>query len=252
MSRIVCIGILLALAAPNARAACIGESQGALRELEALAFYQPSEAAKRAHRMLEAAPDTTTTAIDSRATLWALAAEAHRQRGQVQAALDAARAGLATLGVHPNADLKLRLQIAQALAMHAAHNGAQGLVELDRAIVGIKNPSRAAACIQKDRGWIRYSEGDIEGALRDLVSAYQQLQISGPESERMVTAARLATVYASAREYDQATSLLKETLNYFVATGAQGRLPTTYDRLGRVYAAQKKFGEAIEDRKSVV
>lgn len=155
-----------------------------------------------------------------------------------------ARDGLAALGTSGVADLRVRLHLAQAVALQATDRTPEGIAELDTAMKGIDPQSKAAACIQKDRGWMLYDQGDIERGLLDLTNAYELLRLHDDPPQRTITAGRLAAAYASAREFDQAVQLLNETVSYFMASGAVSRLATTYDRLGRAYAAQGKWQEA--------
>ncbi len=106
--------------------------------------------------------------------------------------------------------------------------------------------SVGVACILKDRGWVRFTDGNTEGALRDLMLAYEQLRQRNQPDEQTIAAGRLAAVYVGAREYDQAVDLLNETIRYFTAAGASGRLPTAYDRLGRALAEQGNYADAID------
>ncbi|MFO1425408.1 MAG: GGDEF domain-containing protein [Steroidobacteraceae bacterium] len=181
-----------------------------------------------------------------RATLFAVIAESQRQAGQAAAAIVAAEAGLAALGNAGPAALRLRLEIARALAWHADHQTRRGLERLDALLALQTAGSAGATCILKDRGWLRFGEGNVEGALSDLMQAYQQLRVRGDADEQTIVAGRLAAVYVSAREYSQAIELLGETIDYFMRAGANSRLPTAYDRLGRALAAQGRYPDAIE------
>ncbi len=144
------------------------------------------------------------------------------------------------------ADARLRLGIDQALAWHADHQTARGLEQLD-ALLATQTPgSLGEACIRKERGWLRFSEDDTEGALRDLIPAYEQMRLHHLPEEQAIVAGRLATVYVGAREFEQATDLIDETIAYFTATRAHARLPAAYDRLGKVHAAQGRWSNALD------
>jgi diguanylate cyclase (GGDEF)-like protein len=227
-----------------AGAACIAAGSGDLAELERLGFSEPRVAAARAGQLL-ASPGGSSDPI-RRATLFAILAEADRQAGLNVEAIAAAGRGLEAAGATAPAELSLRLGIAQALAWHADHQSARGLEHLDALLSAQAPGSLADACIRKDRGWLRFSEGDTEGALRDLIPAYEQLRLRRLPGEQAIVAGRLAAVYVGAREYEQAVELLDETIAYFTETGAQARLPTAYDRLGRAFAAQGRFADALD------
>ncbi|MCU0758896.1 MAG: GGDEF domain-containing protein [Steroidobacteraceae bacterium] len=233
-----------ALAPAAARAACIGAGGGDLAELERLGFNEPRVAARRAGELL--GDEAAVRDRLRRATLQAILAEAQRQGGRYPEAVAAATRGLAELGDAGPADLQLRLGIAQALAWHADHQTARGLERLDTLLAAQPPGSLGEACVRKDRGWLRFSEGDTEGALRDLIPAYEQLRTHRLPEEQAIVAGRLATVYVGAREFEQATDLLDETIAYFTETRAQARLPTAFDRLGRVYSAQGRWSDALD------
>ncbi|MCC6172793.1 MAG: GGDEF domain-containing protein [Gammaproteobacteria bacterium] len=144
------------------------------------------------------------------------------------------------------ADLQLRLGIAQALAWHSDHQTARGLEQLDALLAAQPSGSLGEACVRKERGWLRFSEDDTEGALRDLIPAYEQLRLRHLPEEQAIVAGRLATVYAGAREFEQATDLIDETIAHFTATRAHARLPAAYDRLGKVHAAQGHWSDALD------
>lgn len=230
-----------------ARAACVGDGPADLAALEALAFRNPPEAIAEARAQL-----ATPAAGDPQraAALHAIVAESARQSGQSQLALDDARRGLAILEGAIDKDgaamLLTRLRIALALALQSAKQTDQGIVELDRALATTEARSKAAACIRKDRGWLHYDRGDIERALLDLTAAHELLREHDDPPQRMVTAGRLAAVYATAREYEQATRLLEDTIAYFSETGALARLPTAYDRLGRAWWQAGEYERAEE------
>ena len=237
--------VALALAAaPAARAACIAQAGGDLGEIERLGFSTPRLAAQRAGELL--VRDGGPADPVRRATLEVILAEAQRQAGRYAEANAAATRGLAALGDSGPADLQLRLGIAQALAWHADHQTARGLERLDALLATQPAGSLGEACIRKDRGWLRFSDGDTEGALRDLIPAYEQLRLRRMPEDQAIVAGRLATVYVGAREFEQATDLIDETIAYFTETRAHARLPTAYDRLGRVYAAQGRWSDALD------
>jgi diguanylate cyclase (GGDEF)-like protein len=240
--------LLLLLAAAGsapARAACIAAGTGDLAELERLGFSDPRLAAQRAAALL-AGPDATPRDGARRGTLYAILAEANRQSGLNAEAIAAASRGLEATGDAAPAELKLRLGIVQALGWHADHQGARGLERLDGLLAGQPPGSLGDACIRKDRGWLRFSEGDTEGAMRDLIPAYDQFRLLRLPEEQAVVAGRLAAVYVGAREFEQAVGLLDETIAYFNATQALARLPTAYDRLGRAFAGQGRFTDALD------
>ena len=243
LAGIVALGCA-ALGPGRALAACIGSGGGDLAELERLGFSQPRVAATRAAALLgapEAAADPAR-----RATLLALLAESNRQSGLYAEAIAAATRGLEALGTGGPAELRLRLGIAQALAWHADHQTARGLERLDALLAAEKPGSQGEACVRKDRGWLRFSDGDTEGALRDLIPAYEQLRLRRQPEEQAIVAGRLAAVYVGAREFEQATDLLDESIAYFTETRAHARLPTAYDRLGRAFAAQGRWSDALD------
>ena len=235
--------LLMLASATTATAACIGAGERGLEELESLAFRTPAIAVQRANALL-AAPAATGAAAEYRATLHAIAAEAYRQLGQSELALTKARQGLDALGGSSASDLRVRLRLARAVALQANDRTPEGIAELDAAMRGIDPQSKAAACVQKDRGWMLYDVGEIERGLLDLTRAYELLRVHDDAPQRMITAGRLAAAYASAREFEQAEQLLNETISYFMASGAVSRLATTYDRLGRAFVAQGKWAEA--------
>jgi diguanylate cyclase (GGDEF)-like protein len=231
--------------AATAWSACVGEGPAELAALEAIAFRNPAQALGDARAQL-AAPASAADPART-AALYAIVAEAARQSGQSDAALDAARLGLAALGDGDAAALlRVRLRIALALALQTAKQTDQGILELDGALAATEPRSKAAACVLKDRGWLHYDRSDIERALLDLTTAYELLRTHDDPPQRMVTAGRLAAAYATAREFDQATRLLEETIAYFRATGARSRLPTAYDRLGRAWWQAGEFERAQE------
>ena len=235
--------LLLLASTASTHAACIGAGERGLEELESLAFRTPAIAVQRANALI-AAPVTAGAAPEYRATLHAIAAEAYRQLGQSEQALTMARQGLDALGGSNASDLRVRLRLARALALQANDRTPEGIAELDTAMQGIDPRSKAAACVQKDRGWMLYDEGEIERGLLDLTRAYELLRVHDDAPQRTITAGRLAAAYASAREFEQAEELLNETISYFMASGAVSRLATTYDRLGRAFVAQGKWTEA--------
>ncbi len=248
-SLLVVLALLVAAGSHDAaRAACIGAGDGDLAELERLGFSDPRVAASRASDWLAAAGTAVPTAADStrRGTLYAILAEANRQTGLNVEAIAAATHGLEKIGEAAPADLRLRLGIVQALGWHANHQSSRGLERLDALLAGQQPGTLGDACVRKDRGWLRFSEGDTEGALRDLIPAYEQLRKRQLPEEQAIVAGRLAAVYVGAREFEQAVELLGETIAYFTETGAQSRLPTAYDRLGRAFAAQGRHADALE------
>jgi len=239
--------LLLLLAAAGSapsRAACIGPGTGDLAELERLGFNEPRLAAQRASELL-ARPDAAGDAARL-GTLYAILAEASRQTGLNVEAIAAANRGLEAAGESAPAEVKLRLGIVQALGWHADHQSARGLERLDALLAGQRPGSLGDACIRKDRGWLRFSEGDTEGALRDLMPAYERLRLLRLPEEQAIVAGRLAAVYVGAREFEQAVELLDETIAYFTETRAHARLPTAYDRLGRAFAEQGRFSDALD------
>jgi len=214
-------------------AACVGEGPADLAQLEATGFRNPPEAIRLARRQL-AAPATLSDPLRV-ATLHAIISEASRQTGQSTGALDAARQGLAALADAEATPLRVRLRIALALALQGNKQTDTGIIELDGALAMTEPRSKAAACVLKDRGWLHFDRSNIEQALLDLTQAYELLRVHDDPPQRMITAGRLATAYATAREFDPAIRLLDETIAYFGATGARSRLPTAYDRLGRAW-----------------
>ncbi len=246
LSRPLAALLLLAAAgsAVPAQATCIGAGTGDLAELERLGFSEPRVAAQRASQLL-ALPDAAGDGT-RRGTLYAILAESSRQTGLNVEAIAAANRGLEAAGEAAPADLKLRLGIVQALGWHADHQSARGLERLDALLAGQRPGSLGDACIRKDRGWLRFSEGDTEGALRDLMPAYERLRLLRLPEEQAIVAGRLAAVYVGAREFEQAVDLLDETIAYFTEARAHARLPTAYDRLGRAFAEQGRFPDALE------
>lgn len=240
-----CLLFLVLGQASTAWGACVGEGPADLASLEAVAFRNPVQALGDAKAQL-ALPATVADPART-GTLYAIISEAARQSGQADTALEAARLGLAAL---PDGDagalLRVRLRIAQALALQSSKQTEQGILELDRALAATAPRSKAAACVLKDRGWLHYDRSDIERALLDLTTAYELLRTHDDPPQRMVTAGRLAAAYATAREFEQATRLLEETIAYFRATGARSRLPTAYDRLGRAWWQADQFERAQE------
>ncbi len=240
-----CLLVLLLGQATAAWGACVGEGPAELAALEAVAFRDPAQALADAQAELA---EPTSAAVPARtAALYAIVSEAARQSGQADTARDAAQRGLAALGDASDAALlRVRLRIARALALQISKQTDQGILELNGALAATQPRSKAAACVLKDRGWLHYDRGDIERALLDLTAAYDLLGTHDDPPQRMVTAGRLAAAYATAREFDQATRLLEETIAYFRATGARSRLPTAYDRLGRAWWQSGEIERAEE------
>ena len=176
----------------------------------------------------------------------AIRAEAYRQLGYGEKALSAARAGLAALLPTPRSagQLTARLQSIHALLLD--ETGQPGaLATIDAALAQHATDPRAVACLRRERGWIRYSYGNIEGALTDNIAAYTLLTRDGPRSEAMVTAGRLAAIYGAAGEYESAAALLTETIDYFGRTSAGVRLATAHSRLGDLEMLQKRYVAAL-------
>jgi diguanylate cyclase (GGDEF)-like protein len=245
---IALLALLAASLAPAAAgAACLAAGSGDLAALEQFAFVDPSLATRQAASLLGAPAAAPGTA--RRATLLAVLAESQRQTGHNAEAIAAAEQGkadAAAAGSAAPADLRLRLDIALALALHADHQTRRALDHLDELLAAQAPGSAGVACILKDRGWVRFTDGNTEGALRDLILAYEQLRQRGQADEQTIAAGRLAAVYVGAREYDQAVDLLNESIRYFSAAGAVGRLPTAYDRLGRALTEQAKYADALD------
>ena len=217
-------------AAP-ARAACIVQAGGDLGEIERLWFSTPrARGAARGELLVRGGPADPVWR-DAEVIL----AEAQRQAGRYAEANAAATVALAALGDSGLADLQLQLGIAQALAWHADHcrPRAASLSSSTRRSPPSRPARSGEACIRTgDRGWLRFSDGDTEGALRDLIPAYEQLQAApharGPGDRRRPARHR----YVGAREFEQATDLIDD--HRPLHRDARPRaLPTAYDRLGR-------------------
>ena len=237
--RILKIAILLSLLSPGgARADCFGTTAPFARDIDTLAFGDPMRALAQIHSVLHDSSGTAALTDDQRATLHTIAAEAYRQLGRSVEALAEANRASQLLRQPSAAPLALRLRAITAMATSLNGDTEGALRQLDGAIADAAADQRAVACLRADRGWLRYRSGDYEGALRDLIMAYQALKATGPQNAAMVAAGRLASVYGSAREYQQAMSLLNETIDYFGQIGARIRLATARGRLGDVRREQ--------------
>ena len=236
---------LLGLGNQPALAACIGGGTGPLSELEQLSFRDPSRALGELATADASSHDGAALTADQRATVIAMMADAHRQLNHGATAFALAEEGIRLTVASPRSPVGIRLRIARAMMLDDSQSTAQALSELDSLIDDNALNARAVACAQKDRGWIRDSTGDTDGALRDLISAYEYLHRNGPEEEAMLTTGRLATVYRTAGDFDAAATLTKETIEYFSRIDAPVRVATGRNRLGRLYLAQGRPAAAL-------
>jgi signal transduction histidine kinase len=210
-----------------------------------MAFREPTAVLLEIPRAeAEADHDHHLTRSD-RATLRAIAGEAHRQLEHVTLALAAANDGLQIMASDRHAAVSIRLRLLRALMLDESNDSDAALRELDQLISEESKNPMAVACAQKDRGWIRDSKGDTGGALRDLIAASHDLRVHGPEAEAMVAAGRLASVYSATRDYASAETLVTETIGYFAKIGAWVRVATARDRLGNIYLAQGRVESAV-------
>ncbi len=244
--RVATLAFLLA-AATSAGAACIGVSDGALAALEVEAFRSPTEFLLDAPRYEASRERLGDLSVNERATLRAMSGEAHRQLEHVTAALAAANVGLAIPGLDRRSSTGIRLRLLHALALDDSNATPTALAELDALVAQESSDPRALACAKKDRGWIRDSVGDADGALRDLIAAHAYLAEHGPQDEAMVAAGRLASLYRVAGEYDVALQLITQSLDYFTSICAWVRVGTAHDRRGRILLAQHRYATAVDE-----
>jgi signal transduction histidine kinase len=229
-----------------AGAACIGAHEGLPAELELAAFADPPRALVEIERRLEdLSPATGDTAASQRVTLHAMAAEAWRQLGRSVEALHAAESARAIALRAVDGDLAVRVRLVHAMALSLNGSTSEAIDALDGVVADSRDNPRATACAYKDRGWLRYRRREIEPAFRDLTQAYELLQRLGVESEAMVAAGRLASVYRAAGAFEDSERLLLETIGYFERVGARVRVATARDRLGQVYLDQGNVDAAI-------
>ena len=235
---------LAALHCADSHAACIGEGVGSLQQLDQVAFKDAAHALPEIDRLLKA-PALAPLSKEQTATLYAIAGEAHRQLGHTLASMSAANAGLQLLGKTPYSPVGIRLRSLHALMLEEQGDTTAAVEELTRTLANVPNQARATACLKKDRGFLRNTLGDSEGALSDLTAAYEYLNAMGPEGEAMVAAGRLARIYGAARAYDDAIALVNKTIRYFASIEAWVRLATAHERLGTIEFAQLRFAEAL-------
>ena len=229
----------------QACAACLGEAVVPLSRLEALAFRDPTLGLGEIGH-LKSTSEFQGWSVEQRASLDAIAGEAYRQTGHAEAALTAANEGLLLLPPPHTVPIAIRLRALHALEIdETAGTTLDAVAELTQALTEVPNDARADACLRKDRGFLRNTLGDTEGALTDLTTAYQYLTEHGPVAEAMVAAGRLAPVYRHAHAYSEAASLVTHTIAYFENIQAWVRTATARERLGQILVDQHQYAAAM-------
>jgi diguanylate cyclase (GGDEF)-like protein len=236
-----------------AHAACLASAQGEWAGLETLAFRAPAQALPELQRLLapsgsqtsglQAAGSKTSAAQTpvQRATLLAMLADATRQLSQDDDSRKHAEAGLAALAPDTDSDLALRLRAARAVELD---NVEKPLAVMDANLASAAGRPLATGCLLRDRGWHRLDNGDLEGALSDLIQSYELLTKHSDRDQQVVAMGRLSIAFVNAGDHPAALALIDETIEHFRKTDAPVRLSTALQRRTTSLARLKRWPEA--------
>ncbi len=242
LARCVLAALCAAWLSGIAQAACLAEDRGAFAELESLAYRAPDSAMPQVMARLAGTP---TAAIQQRAQLSAIAADASRQLGLSRQALAYADAGLALLPSGDQSDLALRMRTLRALVSTNLGGIDAAITELTGIVERTDQRPLALGCILRDRGWLHFRQGDAAPALGDLTRAYALLRQHSTPEEAMVAAGRLSMAHYAARNYAVALALVDESIEFFRTEGAGVRLATALDRRASILKSAGRLDEAL-------
>jgi diguanylate cyclase (GGDEF)-like protein len=228
------LGLLLSAAA---RATCLAPAQGDLQDLDALAFRAPAEALVKLNQLV----DLPAMQPPTQRAMWSvLASDATRQLGQGSLSLQHAQAGLTALAPDTTSDLALRLRVARAVQLDTP----LAIAELDAVLSAVQDKPAARGCVLRDRGWSRLDTDQLEGALSDLIEAYNLLSRHANRDEQMVAMGRLSVAYVRGGDHAAALRLVDESIAHFRSINAQVRLTTALSRRSDSLVALKRLPEA--------
>lgn len=243
------LAALLWIAVPGSRAqaVCIGPATGALARLEDIGYLDPHAVMAEIQKIEANVEQASRLTNEDRAVMLALTAEAHRRMSKYPEALRTAERGLQLLGVENKTAVALRLRIDHAMILGQSNDVAAAMREFNQVIVDANGNAVAIACAKNDRGFIRFSNGDTLGALRDYLEAFEVFKAAGLKDMEMTTAPRLVDLYRIVSAYDSALALIPDIIEYYKANGSAGRLADMHARIGNIYADQGRPHEAIAE-----
>jgi diguanylate cyclase (GGDEF)-like protein len=230
-----------------AQAGCLGADGGKYRELEELAFREPSAAMPRlthAIAVLRRAPATPALGLEL-AQVNAIAADASRQLGLSRQAINYADAGLSAMPVNDNSDLAIRMRTVRALVSTNVGGIDAAITELTRIADSVVTRPLALGCTLRDRGWLHFREGNTDQALHDLTRAHDLLRSHATAEEHMVAVGRLSMAHYAAKDYAAALALVDQSIEFFRRAKAQVRLATALDRRASILKSAGRLDEAL-------
>jgi diguanylate cyclase (GGDEF)-like protein len=240
--RFGCLAVLAAGSFTSAYGACVGQQTGDLAAMEELSFRDPATALPRIADTLSSSAGMTNT---RRAALHAIAADASRQLGFSQQAITYANTGLALLSPGDMSDLAVRMRTLRALVSTNVGGIDAASMELTRLVEGLRERPLALGCVLRDRGWLNFRDGNPDQALDDLLRSYALLRVNASREEAMVAAGRLSMAQFSVRDYNQALTLVDETIAFFREQNAKIRLATALDRRSAILKAAGRLDESL-------
>ncbi len=231
----------------HARAGCLAADTLKYRELEELAFREPSAALPRLTATiatLRGAPKGSVLPVEL-AQVHAIAADASRQLGLSRQAITYADGGLALLPTGDSSDLAIRMRTVRALVSTNVGGIDAAIVELTRIAEQVAARPLALGCTLRDRGWLHFREGNTDQALHDLTRAYDLLLKHATREEQMVAAGRLSMAHYAAKDYAAALALVDQSIDFFRQEKAQVRLATALDRRASILKSAGRLDEAL-------
>jgi diguanylate cyclase (GGDEF)-like protein len=237
--------VLACLANAPALAYCPA-SAGAQTVLDALAMREPLEAQTQARQKLvdlSGLPRTPLAELDA-ARMHAVVASASLSLDDGHGALRAVDSALAIVATHPSPDLKTRLELSRALALHYVDRSQEGRAQAEAVASKVIPGTADHACMLDVRGWIAYRSGDFERGLIDLTTSYEFWKRNNDETGRIAAAQMLSQIYRDSGEYAEALRLIDETIaNYSRERGAIGQSIGHYTR-GTILIDKQDYSSA--------
>lgn len=255
--------IVCSLPAWHASAACLGNPDPEVRQLESLVDQDAAKAVTAAQAKLAALNVAPQSPPARRAAFYAVLAQAFSKLELDRDARQAASTGLALV---PQVDdpVHLALLMTQSANIYDSAGLTTAVANLESALRPLKRGSLAHTCLTITLGGLQHRQDRDDLAVLTLTRAYRASMAPGMAAQRVLAAGALANVVGSLGDFPQALALNQEVIDWDVAHAAWLDLSVTRFLRGEIYkkmhdhaAAVQEFAEArrlsivLDDRQGV-
>jgi signal transduction histidine kinase len=185
--------------------------------------------------------------MTTRAHLYAMLMDALVETGDVQAARQAAVAGMDALSSSDDDALarRLRLRSISLLELQGQLVRAADQYEIASAETPLDAPD--LACVLIKRGYLRFRTGRVGGATSDLLAAYAAARDRRNDEYRLHAGYVLSMLYSRYGFYDDAHALVEEAVQYYSKSKDRALLSEAYYRRGDVSLYEGLYEDAQND-----